>query len=67
MTAKELIEQLSKVASDTEIVGGMWNGHIESWSQRKKDLFKREHIQAAYQHLDTWMNRGNKTPEPLNL
>lgn len=29
---------------------------IESWSQRKKDLFKREHIQAAYQHLDTWMN-----------
>lgn len=35
---------------------------IESWSQRKKDLFKREHIQPAYQHLDTWMNRANKTP-----
>ena len=39
---------------------------IESWSQRKKDLFKLEHIQAAYQHLDTWMNRANKTLEPLN-
>jgi len=27
MTAKELIEQLQKVAPDTEIIGGTWNGH----------------------------------------
>ena len=26
---------------------------IEGWSQRKRDLFKREHIEAAYRHLDT--------------
>ena len=25
---------------------------IEGWSQRKRDLFKREHIEAAYRHLD---------------
>lgn len=25
---------------------------IENWSQRKKNLFKREHIEAAYHHLD---------------
>ncbi len=28
---------------------------IEGWSQRKRDLFKREHIEAAYRHLDTMM------------
>ena len=28
---------------------------IQNWSARKKNLFKREHIQAAYKHLNTWM------------
>ena len=32
MTAKELIEQLSKVAPDTEIVGGMWNGRVNTYT-----------------------------------
>jgi hypothetical protein len=32
MTAKELIEQLSKVAPDTEIVGGMYNGRVETYT-----------------------------------
>ena len=32
MTAKELIEQLSKVAPETEIVGGMWNGRMETYT-----------------------------------
>ena len=32
MTAKELIEQLSKVAPDTEIVGGMWNGRTNTYT-----------------------------------
>ena len=32
MTAKELIEQLSKVAPDTEIVGGMFNGRVETYT-----------------------------------
>ena len=32
MTAKELIEQLQKVAPDTEIIGGMWNGHVDTYT-----------------------------------
>ena len=32
MTAKELIEQLSNVAPDTEIVGGMWNGRTNTYT-----------------------------------
>ena len=32
MTAKELIEQLSKLAPETEIVGGMWNGRTETYT-----------------------------------
>lgn len=32
MTAKELIEQLSKVAPDTEIVGGMFNGRTDTYT-----------------------------------
>lgn len=32
MTAKELIEQLSKVAPDTEIIGGMFNGRVETYT-----------------------------------
>lgn len=32
MTTKELIEQLSKIEPDTEIVGGMWNGRVETYT-----------------------------------
>lgn len=32
MTAKELIEQLSKVAPETEIIGGMWNGKVDTYT-----------------------------------
>lgn len=32
MTAKELIEKLSKVAPNTEIVGGMWNGRVDTYT-----------------------------------
>lgn len=32
MTAKDLIEQLSKVAPETEIVGGMWNGRTNTYT-----------------------------------
>lgn len=32
MTAKELIERLSQVAPDTEIVGGVWNGRVETYT-----------------------------------
>ncbi len=32
MTAKELIEKLSQVDPDTEIVGGMWNGRVETYT-----------------------------------
>lgn len=30
MTAKELIEELQKVAPDSEIIGGMWNGRVDT-------------------------------------
>jgi hypothetical protein len=36
MTAKELIEQLSKVAPDTEIVGGMFNGRVNTYTMLDK-------------------------------
>ena len=32
MTAKDLIEQLSKVEPDTEIVGGMFNGRTDTYT-----------------------------------
>lgn len=32
MTAKELIEKLSEVAPDTEIIGGMWNGRVDTYT-----------------------------------
>ena len=32
MIAKELIEQLQKVAPDTEIIGGTWNGHVDTYT-----------------------------------
>ena len=32
MTAKELIEKLSEVAPETEIVGGIWNGKVDTYT-----------------------------------
>ena len=32
MTAQELIEQLQEVAPDTEIIGGTWNGRVETYT-----------------------------------
>lgn len=32
MTVKDLIEQLSELEPDTEIVGGMWNGRVETYT-----------------------------------
>lgn len=29
---------------------------IQNWSARKKNLFKQEHIEAAYKHLNAWMS-----------
>lgn len=28
---------------------------IQNWSARKKNLFKQEHIEAAFEHLNAWM------------
>lgn len=32
MTAKELIQELSKVPEDTVIVGGVWNGRVNTYT-----------------------------------
>ena len=32
MTAKELVNKLSKVAPDTEIIGGLWNGRVNTYT-----------------------------------
>lgn len=32
MTAKELIEKLSEVAPETEIIGGAWNGRVDTYT-----------------------------------
>ena len=32
MTAKELIEKLSKVTPDTEIIGRLWNGRMDTYT-----------------------------------
>ena len=32
MTAKEMIEQLQKVAPDTEIISGTWNGPVDTYT-----------------------------------
>ena len=32
MTAKELIEKLSEVEPDTEIIGGTWNGRVDTYT-----------------------------------
>ena len=49
MTAKELIEQLSKVAPDTEIVGGIFNGRVETYTLLDKlHVFLYDQIYADF-------------------
>ena len=49
MTAKELIEQLSNVAPDTEIVGGMFNGRVETYTLLDKlHVFQYDQIYADF-------------------
>ena len=33
MTTKELIDQLSKVEPDTEIISGTWNGRVDTYTE----------------------------------
>ena len=32
MTARELIDRLSQVAPDTEVIGGVWNGKVDTYT-----------------------------------
>lgn len=49
MTAKELIEQLSQVAPETEIVGGMFNGKTETYTVLDHAyVFQYEQIYADF-------------------
>lgn len=45
MTAKDLIEQLSRVEPETEIVGGMWNGRTNTYTvQDELHVFRYDDI-----------------------
>jgi len=49
MTAKELIDKLSEVAPDTEIVGGMWNGRVDTYTVMDKlHVFQYDQIYADF-------------------
>jgi len=49
MTAKELIEMLSEVAPDTEIVGGMWNGRVDTYTMLDElHVFQYDQIYADF-------------------
>ena len=49
MTAKELIEKLSEVAPDTEIVGGMWNGRVDTYTMLDElHVFQYDQIYADF-------------------
>lgn len=49
MTAKELMEQLSQVAPDTEIVGGMWNGRTNTYTVLDElHVFEYDEIYADF-------------------
>ena len=45
MTAKELIEKLSQVSPDSEIVGGMFNGRVNTYTMLDKmDVYSFDDI-----------------------
>lgn len=49
MTAKELIEKLSEVAPETEIVGGMWNGRVDTYTMLDElHVFQYDQIYADF-------------------
>lgn len=49
MTAKELIEKLSEVAPETEIVGGLWNGRVDTYTVLDKlHVFLYDQIYADF-------------------
>ena len=49
MTAKELIEKLSEVAPDTEIVSGIWNGRVDTYTVLDKlHVFLYDEIYADF-------------------
>jgi len=49
MTAKELIAKLSEVAPETEIVGGMWNGRMDTYTVMDElHVFQYDQIYADF-------------------
>lgn len=49
MTAKELIEKLSEVSPDTEIVGGLWNGRVDTYTVMDElHVFQYDQIYADF-------------------
>lgn len=49
MTAKDLLEQLSKVSPDTEIVWGMFNGRVDTYTVLNKlHVFLYDQIYADF-------------------
>lgn len=49
MTAKELIKKLSEVAPETEIVGGLWNGRVDTYTVLDKlHVFLYDQIYADF-------------------
>lgn len=46
MTARELIDKLSQVAPETEIIGGLWNGRVDTYTVL--DLFLKMPYEGVY-------------------
>lgn len=49
MTAKELIAKLSEVSPDTEIIGDMWNGRVDTYTVMDElHVFQYDQIYADF-------------------
>ena len=46
MTARELIDKLSQVAPDTEVISGVWNGKVDTYTVL--DLFLNMSYDSVY-------------------
>ena len=46
MTTRELIEKLSQVAPDTEVIGGIWNGKVDTYTVL--DIFLKMPYDGVY-------------------
>ena len=55
MTAKELIEKLSEVKPETEIVGGLWNGREDTYT-----VFDELHVFQYDQIYDDFYGTSSK-------